>query len=134
MAARGDRTNANFVILGVAGVGKSTAAKSLVLSEYMSGTKIIGVDPERELKDMCRRLNGDWINCGDGSGGRINSLEPCPAPVDDEDGERLYCDDGTGMESAGAPLSVSFIPDTSVSKVMPNCPQSSSSVCFKIAF
>lgn len=95
----GDRTNTNFVFLGVAGVGKSTAAKSLILSEYMSGTKIICIDPEREMKDMCRRLNGDWINCGGGSGGRINPLEIRPAPIDDEDeeGEKLYGDDGTGM-------------------------------------
>jgi type IV secretory pathway VirB4 component len=94
----GDRTNTNFVILGVAGVGKSTAAKSLILSEYMSGTKIICIDPEREMKDMCRRLNGDWINCGGGAGGRINPLEPRPAPADDEDeNEKLYGDEGSGM-------------------------------------
>ncbi len=95
----GDRTNTNFVILGVAGVGKSTAAKSLILSEYMSGTKIICIDPEREVKDMCRRLNGDWINCGGGAGGMINPLEIRPVPVDDEDedGEKLYSDDGSGM-------------------------------------
>ena len=93
----GDRTNTNFVILGVAGVGKSTAAKSILLSEYMSGTKIICIDPEREMKDMCRKLNGDWINCGGGVGGRINPLEIRPAPVDDEDedGDRLY-DEGMG--------------------------------------
>jgi len=92
----GDRTNTNFVILGVAGVGKSTAAKSLILSEFMSGTKIICVDPEREIKDMCRRLNGDWINCGGGAGGMINPLEIRPAPIDDEDekGEKLYGDSG----------------------------------------
>jgi type IV secretory pathway VirB4 component len=97
----GDRTNTNFVILGVAGVGKSTAAKSFILSEYMSGTKIICIDPEREMKDMCRKLGGDWINCGGGSEGLINPLEPRPAPVDDEDedGERLYSDEGSGMGS-----------------------------------
>jgi putative protein kinase ArgK-like GTPase of G3E family len=53
----GDRTNTNFVILGVAGVGKSTAAKSFIPSEYMSGTKIICVDPEREsLADLRRSV------------------------------------------------------------------------------
>ncbi|MDR1208774.1 MAG: DUF87 domain-containing protein [Clostridiales bacterium] len=92
-----DRTNTNFVILGVAGVGKSTAAKSLILSEFMSGTTIICVDPEREMKEMCHKLGGDWINCGGGSGGLINPLQIRPAPID-EDGEndRLYGDD-TGM-------------------------------------
>ncbi|MDR2089116.1 MAG: DUF87 domain-containing protein [Clostridiales Family XIII bacterium] len=95
----GDRTNTNFVVLGVAGVGKSTAVKHLILSEYMSGTKIICIDPEREMKEMCRNLGGDRINCGGGSGGRINPLEIRPAPTDDEDeqGERLYGDEGAGM-------------------------------------
>ena len=87
----GDRTNSNFVVLGVAGVGKSTAVKSLILSEYMSGTVIICVDPEREMKYMCERLGGDWINCCGGSAGRINPLEIRPAPVDDEgDADKLY--------------------------------------------
>jgi len=95
----GDRTNTNFVILGVAGVGKSTVAKSLILSEFMSGTKIIIADPEREYKDLCSKLKGDWINCGGGSGGRINPLEIRPVPVDDEDetGDKLYEDNSTGM-------------------------------------
>ena len=95
----GDRTNTNFVILGVAGVGKSTVAKDLALTQYMAGTKIIYFDPEREVKEMCRNLNGDWINCGGGAGGMINPLEIRPAPVDDEDetGERLYSDEGSGM-------------------------------------
>jgi len=91
----GDRTNSNFVVLGVAGVGKSTAVKSLILSEYMSGTTIIYIDPEREAKYMCGQLGGDWINCCGGSYGMINPLEIRPAPVD-EDGDDLYADAGMG--------------------------------------
>lgn len=45
-----DRTNSNFIILGVAGVGKSTVAKNLILSEFEIGTKIIVIDPEREAR------------------------------------------------------------------------------------
>ena len=36
----GDRTNSNMVIMGVAGVGKSTAVKHIALAEYMKGTKL----------------------------------------------------------------------------------------------
>lgn len=95
----GDRTNSNLVIMGVAGVGKSTAVKSIILSEYARGTKVILVDPERECRDMCLALGGDWINAGGGAGGRINPLQIRPVPKDDEDenGERLYKDDGNGM-------------------------------------
>jgi len=91
----GDRTNSNFVVLGVAGVGKSTAVKSLILSEWMSGTKIIYIDPEREARHMCGKLGGDWINCCGGSYGMINPLEIRPAPAD-EDGDELYADAGMG--------------------------------------
>ncbi len=93
-----DRTNTNIVILGVAGVGKSTAIKNIILSEYMMGTKIIIADAEREYKDLCINLNGDWINCGGGNGGRINPLQVRPVPQDEEgEQEKLYADEGNGM-------------------------------------
>lgn len=46
-----DRTNSSFVIMGVAGIGKSTVVKHIMLSEYMKGTKILCIDPESEYKD-----------------------------------------------------------------------------------
>lgn len=82
----GDRTNTNFVIMGVAGVGKSTAVKHLALSEYMKGTKIIFLDPEREYKELCENLGGDWINAGGGKG-IINPLEIKPVPKDEDEDE-----------------------------------------------
>lgn len=94
-----DRTNTNITILGEPGQGKSTAIKSIVVSEYMMGTKIIFVDPEREYKDLCKNLKGDWINAAGGSKGRINPLEIQPMPRDDEDEEenKLFKDEGHGM-------------------------------------
>lgn len=91
-----DRTNTNLVIMGIQGQGKSTAVKSIALSEYMRGTKIIFTDPHGEYKFFCQSLNGDWINAGGGVGGRINPLEIKPVPRDDEDKE-LYIDEGHGM-------------------------------------
>ena len=94
----GDRTNSNMVVMGVAGVGKSTTIKHIILSEYMKGTKIIIVDPEREYKDLCENLGGDWINAGGSSGGLINPLEIRPAPKDEESEDTpLYKDEGNGM-------------------------------------
>lgn len=96
----GDRTNSNFVIMGVPGVGKSATIKHLGLCEYMRGTKIIFVDPEREYKKLCLMLNGDWIDAGGGAGGRINPLQIRPVARDDEDedeGKKLYKDEGHGM-------------------------------------
>jgi len=45
-----DRTNSNFVVMGVPGVGKSTAIKNMMISEYMKGSKILVIDPEREVR------------------------------------------------------------------------------------
>ena len=84
----GDRTNSNFVILGVSGMGKSTVIKNIVLSEYMMGTKIILIDPETEYKELSNKLHGDWINCAGGAGGRINPLQIRSVPNDDENEER----------------------------------------------
>ncbi len=93
-----DRTNSNFIITGVAGVGKSTVVKHLAMAEYKKGTKLIFIDPETEYKDLCRELEGDWINVAGGSKGMINPLQIRPLPNDD-DGEQapLYRDEGHGM-------------------------------------
>ena len=95
----GDRTNSNMVIMGVAGVGKSTAIKHIALAEFMIGTKIIFIDPEREYKELCENLGGDWINAGGGRGGMFES------PPDSSrllwmmrtKRNKLYQDEGNGM-------------------------------------
>ena len=95
-----DRTNSNWTILGAPGVGKSATVKHIFLNEYSQGTKIIIIDPEREYKELCENLNGQWINCGGGSGGRINPLQVKDVPKDDEAEEgdsSLFKDEGKGM-------------------------------------
>lgn len=95
----GDRTNSNFVIMGNSGVGKSTAIKHIILSEFMKGTKIIVIDPESEYKDLCHNLGGNWVNAVGGSAGRINPLQVRPSPRDEEgEADRLYPGVGAGME------------------------------------
>lgn len=101
----GDRTNSNWTILGAPGVGKSTMIKHLFTMEYAHGTKIIIIDPEREYKNLCNNLGGQWINCGGGSGGRINPLQVKDVPKDDEsDEDKMYKDEGKGM----GPLALHF--------------------------
>lgn len=94
----GDRTNSNFVIMGTAGVGKSTVAKHLILNEYMTNTKIILIDPEREEKEMVEKLGEKWIDIGSGRGGIINPLQMKAVPLDDDnEEEKGYKDEGKGM-------------------------------------
>lgn len=82
----GDRTNSNWTILAKPGAGKSFTAKMLLLREYMQGSRIIIIDPEREYKDMCSKLGGVWINCTGGEG-KINPLQVRLRPVEEEDEE-----------------------------------------------
>ncbi len=82
-----DRTNSNMVILGVPGVGKSTVVKSMIISEYMRGTKILIIDPESEYNDLCKNLNGNLINTGGSTGGKINPLQFYDFSHFDEDEE-----------------------------------------------
>lgn len=94
----GDRTNSNYVIMGTAGVGKSTVAKHLILNEYMTNTKVISIDPEREYKELTENLEGDWLNVGSGAGGIINPLQIKDVPLDDENEEnKAFRDEGKGL-------------------------------------
>jgi len=82
----GDRTNSNWTILAKPGAGKSFTAKMLLLREYMQGSRVVIIDPEREYKDMCKKLSGVWINCTGGEG-RINPLQVRLRPAEEEETE-----------------------------------------------
>ena len=81
----GDRTNSNWVIMGVAGQGKSATTKHIITEEYAKGTKIILIDPEREYKKLTKDMGGDWLDVGGGAGGMVNPLQIRPMPEDDDD-------------------------------------------------
>ena len=71
-----NRNNANLVILGGSGSGKSTAAKLMLRGHIRNNCQIVAIDPENELEDMCELFGGDSIDLGKGgSYGLINPLE-----------------------------------------------------------
>lgn len=71
-----NRNNANMIILGTSGSGKSTAAKLLVRSHIRNGNTVICVDPEGELEELCKNVNGSFLDLGKGGDfGMINPLE-----------------------------------------------------------
>ena len=71
-----NRNNANMVILGTSGSGKSTAAKLLLRTSLRNGCKVVCIDPENELIDMVNLFGGDSIDLGKGGAfGLINPLE-----------------------------------------------------------
>ena len=81
-----NRNNANVIILGTSGSGKSTAAKLLIRSHIRNGYKVVCIDPEGELEELCKNVNGSYLDLGKGGEfGMINPLEVVP----DADQEEL---------------------------------------------
>lgn len=70
------RNDANMIILGTTGTGKSTAAKLLLRSYIRNGYKTVCIDPEGELEEMVSKMQGDFIDLAKGGKfGMINPLE-----------------------------------------------------------
>jgi len=79
-----NRNNANMIILGTSGSGKSTAAKLLLRSHIRNDYKLVLIDPEGEFEDMARLYGGDFIDLG--KGGEFGMINPLEVIVDaDED-------------------------------------------------
>ncbi len=70
----GVRPNSNWVILAMSGTGKSFTLKLICLREYIQGSKVIVIDPERENKVLCKSVAGNWINAAGGKS-KINPLQ-----------------------------------------------------------
>ena len=80
-----NRNNANMIILGTSGSGKSTAAKLLLRSHIRNGYKMVLIDPEGELEDMTRLYGGDFIDLG--KGGEFGMINPLEIIMDADDEE-----------------------------------------------
>ena len=87
------RNNSNAVIIGKSGSGKSTLVKKIIRGNWARGTKIIAIDPERELKDMCASVGGVWIDAGTGISGIINPLEVRKSADENDDDKKLSSND-----------------------------------------
>ncbi|MCM1167634.1 MAG: ATP-binding protein [Ruminococcus sp.] len=70
-----DKTNANTLILGNSGQGKSYLLKLILTNLRESGKNIICLDPEMEYVDLTRNLGGCFIDLMSGEY-IINVLEP----------------------------------------------------------
>ena len=78
-----NRNNANMIVLGTSGSGKSTAAKLLLRTNIRNGNKIVAIDPENELFEMTQMYGGDSIDLG--RGGRFGMINPLEIVVDSDD-------------------------------------------------
>ena len=80
-----NRTNANLIILGTTGSGKSTAAKLLIRTYIRNNYKLVAIDPEGELEDMAKMMGGDFLDLG--KGGRFGMINPMEVIIEADDEE-----------------------------------------------
>ncbi len=80
-----NRNNANMIILGTSGSGKSTAAKLMLRSHIRNGAQIVAIDPENEYEEITRTFGGDIIDIG--KGGEYGMINPLEVIIDADDEE-----------------------------------------------
>ncbi len=80
-----NRNNANMIILGTSGSGKSTAAKLLLRTHIRNNCQLVIIDPEGELESMTRLYNGDFIDLG--KGGEYGMINPLEVVIDADEEE-----------------------------------------------
>ncbi len=75
--------NANSVVFGVSGGGKSYFSKLEILRSLMWGVDVIVIDPEREYEYLAEVVGGSYINISLSSKHHINPFD-LPIPREDE--------------------------------------------------
>lgn len=75
--------NANSVLFGTSGAGKSYLVKLEILRSLMWGIDIIVIDPEREYEYLSQAVGGSYINISLTSKNHINPFD-LPIPMQDE--------------------------------------------------
>ena len=70
-----DKTNANVLILGNSGQGKSHLLKGILANLRESGKSLIVLDPEQEYQELCENLGGCYLDYLSGEY-VINPLQP----------------------------------------------------------
>ena len=78
-----NRNNANMIILGASGSGKSTAAKLMIRSHIRNDYQLVCVDPEGELTEMTKNYGGEVIDLG--KGGQYGMINPLEIVMDSDD-------------------------------------------------
>ena len=80
-----NRNNANMLILGTSGSGKSTAAKLMLRTHIRNGCQIVIIDPEDECREITETFGGDTIDIG--KGGQFGLINPLEIVIDTDEEE-----------------------------------------------
>jgi len=80
-----NRNNANMIILGTSGSGKSTAAKLLLRTHIRNGCQIVAIDPEDEIREIAQTFGGNTIDIA--KGGKFGLINPLEIVIDVDEEE-----------------------------------------------
>ncbi len=107
-----DKTNANILIIGNSGQGKSYLVKLILCNQRETGTNVICLDPENEYIDLTRNLDGTFVDLMSGKY-MINVLEPKLWATDEleEDENEDECVPEAFKKSTVLSQHVSFLKD-----------------------
>jgi len=75
--------NANAVVFGKSGCGKSYFVKTEILRSLMTGIEVMILDPENEYKHLAEAVDGSFFNISLASPNHINPFD-LPKPREDE--------------------------------------------------
>src|SRR5581483_5294239 len=67
--------NANEVVFGKSGAGKSYLIKLEAMRQFMFGTEVIIIDPEGEYEALCKTLQGEYVTFKPSEPLRINPFD-----------------------------------------------------------
>ena len=78
-----ERVNANMIVIGKSGSGKSYATKTLLTNLAADNARIFILDPEKEYDDLVKGLKGKYIDVGSSVHGILNPFHIMTALSDD---------------------------------------------------
>jgi len=109
-----DKTNANCLILGNSGQGKSFLLKLLLTNLRLVGKSIITLDAEAEYEELTRNMGGCYLDFMSGEF-IINPLEPKSWQLTIDNGELTIKGEGQG-KTDGLPVPIAFRKATRLSQ------------------
>ncbi len=80
-----ERVNANMIVIGKSGSGKSYATSTLLANLAADNTRIFILDPEKEYDALTRNLKGKYIDVGSSVHGILNPFHIMTSLSDDVD-------------------------------------------------
>ena len=88
-----ERVNANMIVIGKSGSGKSYATKTLLANLAADNTRIFILDPEKEYTDLTRNLGGKYIDVGSSVHGILNPFHIMTTLSDDDENVEITGDE-----------------------------------------